>query len=69
MKKQKVNLRDLGTANHEGHSHGHDHDHGESPNGLKAYIPAAISLVMLLTGIGLDYFGISFFQGWIRLIW
>jgi len=38
------------------HSHGddHDHDHGGDPSAMNAYLPAIVTLVMLLIGITLD---------------
>lgn len=70
MKKKKVNLRDLKLKPEEEHSHddGHNHDHGDS-NSFKTYIPAIISFTMLIIGIGLDYFEVSFFKDWIRIAW
>ncbi len=53
----------------EGDGHDHDHDHG-SGGGFKSYIPALISLTMLLLGIALDnYLKPSFFEGYVRLAW
>ena len=70
MKKKKVNLRDLKPISKEEHNHddGHNHDHGDSSS-FKTYIPAIISFTMLIIGIGLDYFDVSFFQDWIRITW
>jgi Cd2+/Zn2+-exporting ATPase len=70
MKKKKINLRDLKPKSEEEHSHddGHYHDHGDSSS-FKTYIPAIISFTMLIIGIGLDYFDVSFFQDWIRITW
>ena len=70
MKKKKVNLRDLKPISKEEHDHdyGHNHDHGDSSS-FKTYIPAIISFTMLIIGIGLDYFDVSFFQDWIRITW
>ncbi len=70
MKKKKINLRDLKPNSEAEHSHddGHNHSHNNS-NNLKAYIPAIISFIMLIIGIGLDYFDISFFKDWIRIAW
>ncbi|WP_194768412.1 heavy metal translocating P-type ATPase [Tamlana sp. I1] len=36
---------------------------------IKVYIPAIISFTMLIIGIGLDYFDVSFFKDWVRIIW
>lgn len=70
MKKKKVNLRDLKPQSKEEHSHddGHNHDHGGSSS-FNTYIPAIISFTMLIIGIGLDYFEVSFFKDWVRIIW
>lgn len=70
MKKEKVNLRDLKPQSEEEHSHddGHNHDHGNSSSFI-TYVPAIISFTMLIIGIGLDYFEVSFFKDWIRVVW
>lgn len=65
MKKKKINLRDLKANSNKAHSHNHD----KSSSQFKAYIPAVISFTMLIIGIGLDYFDVSFFKGWQRIIW
>jgi len=69
MKKKKVNLRDLKPDSEE-HTHddGHNHDHSDSSS-FGTYIPAIISFTMLIIGIGLDYFDVSFFKDWIRIAW
>jgi len=70
MKKKKVNLRDLKPKSKEEHTHDDGHNHGHNNNNnLKAYIPAIISFTMLIIGIGLDYFDVSFFKDWLRIIW
>ncbi|MFY0630013.1 MAG: cadmium-translocating P-type ATPase [Flavobacteriaceae bacterium] len=70
MKKKKINLGDLKPKSEEQHSHddGHNHNHGNSSS-LRTYIPAIISFTMLIIGIGLDYFAVSFFEGWLRIVW
>ncbi len=68
MKKKKVNLRDLKSNLETKHSHDDGHDHGDG-SAFKTYIPAIISFTMLIIGIGLDYFDVSFFQDWIRITW
>ena len=69
MKKKKVNLRDLKPDSEE-HTHddGHNHDHSDSSS-FGTYIPAIISFTMLIIGIGLDYFDVSFFKDWVRIAW
>lgn len=70
MKKKKINLRDLKPQSEKKHTHddGHNHDHGDSSS-FRTYIPAIISFTMLIIGIGLDYFEVSFFKDWVRIIW
>lgn len=49
------------------HSHGHSHD-GEM--GWKDYLPALISLVLLLSGLAMEHLlEAPFFDGWIKIIW
>lgn len=65
--------------NHEGHNHdGHNHDgdEDESLQGpqstfekLKIYLPAAVSLILLLSGILLGYQKINWFNGTVKLVW
>ncbi len=65
---------------HEEHISDHDHDHDHNHEGhdhstaneslLRQYLPATISMGMLLVGIALDNYNSSnFFKGYIRLIW
>ncbi len=58
------------THHHHDHNHEHSHEHHHhsfAEGGIRAYLPAIFSLVLLLLGIALDYFGISFFKGWLRI--
>ncbi|KQB37072.1 heavy metal translocating P-type ATPase [Flavobacterium aquidurense] len=51
---------------------GHDHDHEHNAEGglFKMFLPAIISFVLLLTGIGLDnYFQQNWFTGYVRIAW
>lgn len=62
---------DPGSADHPVHTHDHSHDHvhGEESQ-WKEYLPAGISLFMLLTGIALDnYIPADLFKGWVRFAW
>jgi Cd2+/Zn2+-exporting ATPase len=70
MKKKKVNLRELKPKSPEVHTHddGHNHGHSDSSS-FGTYMPAIISFTMLIIGIGLDYFDISFFKDWVRIAW
>ncbi|MDX1912868.1 MAG: heavy metal translocating P-type ATPase [Saprospiraceae bacterium] len=48
--------------------HDHDHSHGEEHGVWRQYLPAAVSLTLLLLGIALDYYiPQTFFNGYIRL--
>ncbi|WP_237249343.1 heavy metal translocating P-type ATPase [Sphingobacterium faecale] len=52
---------------HDGHDHSHDFTDGSY---LKLFMPAIISLVLLLVALGIDnYFPQDWFNGWIRLLW
>ncbi|QNH64153.1 cadmium-translocating P-type ATPase [Hymenobacter sediminicola] len=44
-----------------------DHNHG--PLGENPYLIPGVSLVLLLVGIGLDYYDAGFFAGYVRLAW
>tara|TARA_R110002020_G_scaffold174392_1_gene365569 strand:+ start:32973 stop:34931 length:1959 start_codon:yes stop_codon:yes gene_type:complete len=68
MKKKKVNLRDLKPDAEAQHTHNVGHNHGNG-SAFKTYVPAIISFTMLIIGIGLDYFDVSFFKDWIRIAW
>ncbi len=50
---------------HEGDDHDHDHEEEEG----NSYIPTIVSLMLLLSGIALDYFNLAWFEGYIRLAW
>jgi Cd2+/Zn2+-exporting ATPase len=64
-------------SEHDGHNHeeqfsdddGHDHSGGNEST-FKMFLPAIISLVLLLLAIGFDnYFPQTWFTGWVRIIW
>ncbi|PTM08226.1 MAG: cadmium-translocating P-type ATPase [Bacteroidetes bacterium] len=69
MKKKKVNLRDLTPDSGVQLNHEDGHNHSISSNNLKIYFPAIISFSMLIIGIALDYFNVSFFKDWLRIVW
>ena len=69
MKKKKLNLRDIKPNSETEHNHDDGHNHSETQNGFKVYIPAIISFAMLIIGIALDYFNVTFFKDWIRIVW
>ncbi len=54
-------------SNKDGHTHSHSHSGGSGH--WKAYYPAIGSFILLISGIGLDFFDVAFFKGWLRIIW
>ncbi len=53
----------------DGHDHSHDHSH-EGSLGWKAYLPALISLVLLLSGLAVEHLlEASFFKDWVKIGW
>ena len=67
----KAGAKELVKENHQ-HDHsdddGHDHS-GGNDSVFKMFLPAVISLILLLTGIALDnWFPQTWFTGWIRII-
>ena len=69
MKKKKLNLKDLKPNSETEHSHDDGHDHSGKSNNFRVYLPSIISFTMLIIGIGLDYFDVTFFKDWLRIIW
>lgn len=59
-----------GCCSHDTHSHddGHVHDHGDA-SAIKTYLPAILSLALLLSAIALDHFKLDFFTGYLRTGW
>ena len=66
-----INLDETAVAtaeNHQEHGDGHDHDHGEGDR--LYYLLAGISLVLLLSGLALEYiFNVPQFKGWFKIVW
>lgn len=57
-------------SENDGHDHGHDHEHGAEGSLFKIFLPAIISLALLLIGIGFDhYYPQSWFSGYVRIAW
>ena len=69
MKKKKLNLRDINPNPETEHNQDDGHNHNGKTSNLKVYIPSIISFIMLLVGIALDYFDVTFFKDWMRIIW
>ncbi len=75
----KAGAKELVKGHHknDGHNHdhsdddGHDHSHsGGTDNVFKMFLPALISLVLLLAGIAMDnWFTQTWFTDWVRIIW
>ncbi len=69
-------LLEDGHSKNDGHNHnehsnedGHDHSKGND-SVVKMFLPAVISLCLLLLAIAFDnYFPQSWFTGWVRIIW
>lgn len=66
-----------GHSENDGHDHDHEHeesdghDHSSSSNNpLKMFLPAIVSMVLLLLAIALDsYVKPDWFTGWVRIVW
>ncbi len=59
-------------ADHDGHTHDHDeHSHSDPGNAAwKLFIPAGISLLLLLAAIAIDnWLTAPWFKDWIRVVW
>ena len=57
-------------SDNDGHDHGHDHEHNSEGSLFKMFLPAIISFVLLLIGIGFDnYFPQTWFSGYVRIVW
>ncbi|MGH1434917.1 MAG: heavy metal translocating P-type ATPase [Lewinella sp.] len=53
----------------DGHDHSHGHSH-EGGLGWKAYLPALVSLILLLSGLAAEHLlNLEFFQGWVKVVW
>jgi len=69
MKKKKLNLRDIKSNSETTHGSNDEHNHSGQSNNIKEYVPAILSFTILIIGIALDYFEVSFFKEWLRLLW
>lgn len=69
---EKIEANTATVLTDEHHDHdGHDHDHADkSHSAWREYLPAILSLVLLLAGIAMDeYFQFAFFTAWVRIVW
>jgi Zn2+/Cd2+-exporting ATPase len=69
MTKKKLNLRDIKSNPETSHSSNDEHNHSGQSKNIKEYVPAILSFTILIIGIVLDYFDVSFFKEWLRLLW
>lgn len=69
MKKKKLNLRDIKSNSETTHGSNDEHNHSGQSNNIKEYLPAILSFTILIVGIALDYFDVTFFKDWLRIIW
>lgn len=69
---QNANAKEIhsGHQHAEGEEHGHEHDHSGASGGLRQYVPATGSFLLLMAGLAFDYWlKPVFFTGYIRLCW
>jgi Cd2+/Zn2+-exporting ATPase len=53
----------------DGHDNSHDHSH-DGALGWRVYLPALISLMLLLSGLAIEHLlEASFFQSWVKITW
>lgn len=65
-KAEAINLLQKQNNGHDGYDH--EYAHGEGHGAWRQYLPAIVSLTMLLLGIALDhYIPQAFFNGWFRV--
>jgi Cd2+/Zn2+-exporting ATPase len=71
--KKLLEIKHPETAQNHDHSDddGHDHSHpGGNQSIFKMFLPAVISLVLLLSGIAMDnWFPQTWFTDWVRIVW
>ncbi|QOG01382.1 heavy metal translocating P-type ATPase [Flavobacterium sp. MDT1-60] len=73
--KKKTNQSGCCSAHEEHHhseddGHNHDHEHNAEGSLFQMFLPAIISFVLLLIGIGFDnYFPQNWFTGYVRIVW
>ncbi|MBN8700344.1 MAG: cadmium-translocating P-type ATPase [Chitinophagales bacterium] len=75
----KAHAKELLPGHHERDGHNHEHEHndddghdhsGGDQSAFQMFLPAIISLLLLLTAIAFDNWIIqSWFTGWVRIVW
>ena len=68
MKKKKLNLKDI-KPNSKNKNRDDVNNQNHKTTNFKVYIPAIISFTILVAGIALDYFDVTFFKDWLRIVW
>lgn len=69
MTKKRLNLRDIKTNTESSHSSNDGHNYNGQSTNVEEYFPAILSFTLLIIGIALDYFEVSFFKEWILILW
>lgn len=69
--KKPINIHEKDHVHTEGDGHDHDHSHDNTDKTVfQMFLPAIISLVLLLLGVALDnYIPTEWFKGWVRILW
>ncbi|MFN3019714.1 heavy metal translocating P-type ATPase [Chryseobacterium sp. TY3] len=68
-KSQNHNSHDHNHDDNHENGHSHDHDHESDKSTFQLFLPAIISLVLLLVGLGLDFLvKPDWFSGYVRLV-
>jgi len=69
--KKPTNIHEKDHVHTEGDGHDHDHSHDNTDKTVfQMFLPAIISLVLLLLGVALDnYIPTEWFKGWVRILW
>jgi Cd2+/Zn2+-exporting ATPase len=69
--KKPTNNHEEDHVHTEGDGHDHDHSHDNTDKTVfQMFLPAIISLVLLLLGVALDnYIPTGWFKGWVRILW
>lgn len=69
--KKPTNIHEKDHVHTEGDGHDHDHSHDNTDKTVfQMFLPAIISLILLLLGVALDnYIPTEWFKGWVRILW
>lgn len=69
--KKPTDIHEKDHVHTEGDGHDHDHSHDNTDKTVfQMFLPAIISLILLLLGVALDnYIPTEWFKGWVRILW